>query len=134
MNGDSTVRSVREAWRDLLEEFRPPHSDSDPYTPAMWALLQVAVRDPLLSTLYPGLSTTMLTLSRFDDYRLRDGECFPVIGAAAGEFGVSAYPVSEDNLLLVTSDPAQAVTLAARLIRDRLHAIAASDGRAPWSG
>lgn len=134
MNGDSRQRSVHEAWLELLEKFQPPHSDSDPYTPSMWILLQTASRDPLLCTLYPGLSTTMLTFSQFDEFHLREGEQFPVIGAAAGEFGVSAYPVTEDNLLLVTSDPGQAVTLAARLIRDQLEGTTPPDDRSTGPG
>ncbi|MEU3612128.1 DUF6193 family natural product biosynthesis protein [Streptomyces sp. NPDC006872] len=111
---------TRTAWNDLLQEFRPPHSDSDPYTPAMWTLLQAASRHPLLRTMHPGLSTTMLTFSRTDDFSAREGERFPVIGAAAGEFGVCAYPVSEDNILLVTDDVEEAVALAARLLAEQL--------------
>ncbi|MGV9560232.1 DUF6193 family natural product biosynthesis protein [Streptomyces sp. NPDC003522] len=118
----NTPRSPRSAWTELLREFRPPHSESDPYTPAMWALLQVASRHPLLRTLYPELSTTMLTLSRTDDFHMREGERFPVIGAAAGEFGVCAYPVSENNILLITGDAEAAVSLAARLIEEQLDA------------
>lgn len=116
----SDSRSPESAWTRLLQEFRPPHSGSDLYTPAMWTLLQAAHRHPLLSTLYPELSTTMLTFSRTDDFQMRGGERFPVIGAAAGEFGVSAYPVAENNILLVTSEVNKAVALAASLIEEQL--------------
>ncbi|MEU9266190.1 hypothetical protein AB0E04_12155 [Streptomyces sp. NPDC048251] len=49
-------------------------------------------------------------------------ERFPVIGAAAGEFGVCAYPVNENNILLITSDAEAAVSLTARLIEKQLDA------------
>jgi hypothetical protein len=87
----------------------------------MWTLLQAARRHPLLRKLYPELSTTMLTFSQTDDFDLREGERFPVIGAAAGEFGVSAYPVTENNILLLTGDAEEAVDLTARLIEEQLH-------------
>jgi len=108
------------AWARLLQEFHPPHSDSDPYTPTMWTLLRAAHQHPLLRRLYPELSTTMLTFSQTDDFDLREGERFPVIGAAAGEFGVSAYPVTENNILLLTSNAEEAVDLTARLIEEQL--------------
>ena len=38
----------------------------------------------------------------------------------AGEFGVSAYPVAENNILLVTSEVNKAVALAASLIEEQL--------------
>ncbi|MEU3619018.1 DUF6193 family natural product biosynthesis protein [Streptomyces sp. NPDC006872] len=100
MTGENTSRSLYTAWNDLLQEFHPPHPKSDPYTPALWTLLQVAHLHPLLRTLYPELSTTMLTFSRTDDFRMREGERFPFIGAAAGEFGACACPVSENNIPL----------------------------------
>ncbi|MGW2240686.1 DUF6193 family natural product biosynthesis protein [Streptomyces sp. NPDC001759] len=108
------------AWARLLQEFQPPHSDSDPYTPSMWILLRAAHQHPLLRRMYPQLSTTMLTFSQTDDFNLREGERFPVIGAAAGEFGVSAYPVTDDNILLVTNEAQEAVDLAAHLIEEQL--------------
>jgi hypothetical protein len=113
--------STEAAWARLLQEFQPPHSESDPYTSTMWVLLQAAHHHPLLRQLYPELSTTMLTFSRTDDFDRRDGERFPVIGAAAGEFGVSSYPVTENNILLLTSKTEEAVALAACLIEEQLN-------------
>ncbi|MGW2049885.1 DUF6193 family natural product biosynthesis protein [Streptomyces sp. NPDC001858] len=112
----------------MLQQFRPPHSDSDPYTPSMWILLQAASRHPLLRRMYPELSTSMLTFSLTDDFDAREGERFPVIGAAAGEFGVSAYPVTEGNVLLVTSNVQEAITLAARLLHQQLDSLASPPG------
>ncbi|MFI7337207.1 DUF6193 family natural product biosynthesis protein [Streptomyces sp. NPDC050085] len=108
-------------WQDLLDQHRPPHADH--YTASMWELLQAASHDPLLSTLYPTISTTMLTFSCTNDFNARDDERFPVIGAAEHQFGVSVLPISEDNIRLVTADPTEAVELAVRLLRERLDAL-----------
>jgi hypothetical protein len=46
-------RSHNEVCLELLDSHRPPHSEGDWASPSMWLLLQAAVADPLLSSLYP---------------------------------------------------------------------------------
>jgi hypothetical protein len=108
-----------QAWRGLLDDCRPPHRNGDSFTPAMWQLLQVAVDEPGLRSMYPWTSMNILHVSVTGDFRDYAGEPFPAIAAWSGGFTVMTHPWGEDNIVLETLAPAEAVACMIRLMEAR---------------
>ncbi|MCX5096371.1 hypothetical protein OOK36_48040 [Streptomyces sp. NBC_00365] len=116
----ATGRSHDEAWVELLDSHRPPHSEGDWASPSMWLLLQAAVADPLLSSLYPWKGMNTLSVCTSDAWRDFGTEGFPGVAAGSGVYSVIAHPVAEGRVVLETDDPAVAVEVMAREVQSRL--------------
>ncbi|MFJ3762193.1 hypothetical protein [Streptomyces sp. NPDC090080] len=84
----ATGRSHDEVWVELLDSHRPPHSEGDWATPSMLMLLQAAVADPLLSSLYPWKGMNTLSVCTSDSWRDFGTEGFPGIAAGPGAYSV----------------------------------------------
>ncbi|WP_351233237.1 DUF6193 family natural product biosynthesis protein [Streptomyces sp. NPDC002133] len=117
MDAERPRRSRDEAWADLLDAYRPPHESA--WDEALWPLLKAAASDSLFRSMYPWLSMHQLYASKFDDMRDRH-EPFPTIAAGGDVYSVIAYPLLSGHVLFETNDPAEAVAVAARLMRDVL--------------
>ncbi|MFJ3880888.1 hypothetical protein ACIPW5_26005 [Streptomyces sp. NPDC090077] len=128
----ATGRSHNEVWDELLDSHRPPHSEGDWASPSMWLLLQAAVADPLLSSLYPWKGMNTLSVCTSDLWRDFGTEGFSGIAAGPGVYSVIAHPLAEGRIVLETGDPAVAVEVMAGEVQSRLDG-RTTDGRQPGS-
>ncbi|MFF4432572.1 SUKH-3 domain-containing protein [Streptomyces sp. NPDC001513] len=118
MGSEGAKRSHAEAWAALLEGYRPQPSQDD-WSTSMWLLLQAAVREPLLSGMYPWISMQQLSVSASDSWEDWGREPLPAMYAQPDRFAVVDRLDRGDRTAFETADPAEAVAYAARLVRDR---------------
>lgn len=86
----------------------------------MGLLLQAATNEPLLHGMYPWFSMNQLNVSASDTWEGWGQEPFPAMLAVPHAYLVLAHPVREGHVVLETSDPAEAATFTARLVRGQL--------------
>lgn len=120
MGSEGTQRSHEEAWTDALATYPPPPAKDAQSSPSMSLLLHVAMSEPLLHGMYPWVSMDQLSVSQSDTWEGWGREPFPAMSVAPDAYLVLAHPVCEGRIALETNDPAEAATLMARLVRDRL--------------
>lgn len=119
MGSESAKRSHAEAWMELLEANRPQAAGDDQSSPSLWLLLQAARREPLLSAMYPWISMQQLSVSASDSWEEWGHEPLPAMFARPDSYEVVGRSDRGDRVAFETADPAEAVALAARLVRDQ---------------
>ncbi|CAM5562959.1 hypothetical protein SXANM310S_01038 [Streptomyces xanthochromogenes] len=102
----------------LLGEYPPP-AVGDQSSPSLGALLQAAASDPLLSAMYPWISTQQLSVSASDNWEDWGREPLPAMFARPDCYCVVDRAERGDRVAFEAADPAEAVAFAARLVRGR---------------
>ncbi|MGW2564173.1 SUKH-3 domain-containing protein [Streptomyces sp. NPDC001514] len=131
MGSEDAKRSHAEAWAELLEACRPRPTEDDPSSPSLWLLLQAAVREPVLSAMYPWISMQQLSVSTADSWEEWGHEPLPAMFARPDAYSVVGRQVGGDRVALETADPVEAAAFAARLVNERRSAQA--KGPHVWS-
>ncbi|MFD9565095.1 SUKH-3 domain-containing protein [Streptomyces sp. NPDC059994] len=104
---------------ELLEANRPQAAEDDQSSPSLWLLLQAARREPLLSAMYPWISMRQLSVSAADNWEEWGHEPLPAMFAHPDSYAVVGRLDRGERVAFETADPAEAVALAARLVRDQ---------------
>ncbi|MFE4176433.1 SUKH-3 domain-containing protein [Streptomyces sp. NPDC056909] len=119
MGPEGGERGYAEAWAEVLEACRPRPAGGDPSSPSMWLLLQAAVRDPVLSAMYPWISMRQLGVSTSGSWQDWGYEPLPAMFARPDVYSVVGREADGGGVVLETADPAEAAAFAARLVCER---------------
>lgn len=131
MGSEGAKRSHTQAWAEFLEKYPPRPDGEDQPSPSLGLLLQAAVREPVLSSMYPWMSMQQLSVSTSDNWQDWGREPLPAIFARPDSYSVVDRSARGDRVAFETTDPAEAVAFAARLVRDRR--AAQTKGAHVWS-
>ncbi|HZU54987.1 MAG TPA: DUF6193 family natural product biosynthesis protein [Actinocrinis sp.] len=113
-------------WNLLVEAYRPPHEESDWFSPIIWPLLEAAMRQPFLRAFFPSTAMNHLVIYWNDQaWCAAEEERWPAISVSSdGIYTVRSDAWSRNaRELLTTSDPEVAANfLAAKIgnIKDRV--------------
>ncbi|MGW1093504.1 SUKH-3 domain-containing protein [Streptomyces sp. NPDC002596] len=119
MGSEGAKRSHAEAWTELLGANCPQPVEDDQSSPSLWLLLQAAMREPLLSAIYPWISMQQLSVSTSDSWEEWGHDPLPAMFARPDSYSVVSRSDRGDRVVLETADPAEAAAFAARLVRSR---------------